>query len=152
MTSFLLLCLLFLAIWCACIESSTATQPASVINNIVTVPIVTSLQGTTTAVVEDKTQKTKRSKRKRVKAKVKKWLSGFSKLDHKNNRVLTYYGMMLAGAIARSASATAVHPLNVIKTRLQTKEGKMPEFTWKSLTRGAGMLPYLTIRFNGNAV
>ena len=50
----------------------------------------------------------KKSKRKRIKSKFKKWLSVFSKLDSKNNRVLTYYGMMLAGAIARSASATAV--------------------------------------------
>jgi hypothetical protein len=50
----------------------------------------------------------KKSKRKRIKSKFKKWLSIFSKLDNKNNRVLTYYGMMLAGAIARSASATAV--------------------------------------------
>ena len=73
-----------------------------------------------------------------MKSKLKKWMSIFSKFDHKNNRVLTYYGMMLAGAIARSASATAVHPLNVIKTMLQTKDGKMPDFTWKSLSRGAG--------------
>jgi len=62
----------------------------------------------------------------------------FSKLDANNNRVLTYYGLMLAGAVARSAAATAVHPLNVIKTMLQTKGGKMPEFRWSVLSRGAG--------------
>ena len=39
--------------------------------------------------------------------------------------MLTYYGLMLSGAVARSAAATAVHPLNVIKTMLQTKEGKL---------------------------
>ena len=37
----------------------------------------------------------------------------FTKFDENNKKVLTYYGLMLAGAIARSASATAVHPLNV---------------------------------------
>jgi len=37
----------------------------------------------------------------------------FSKYDENNKKVLTYYGLMVAGAVARSASATAVHPLNV---------------------------------------
>ncbi|KAJ1402034.1 mitochondrial carrier domain-containing protein, partial [Ochromonadaceae sp. CCMP2298] len=64
----------------------------------------------------------------------------FSRLDPKNpsERVLTYYGLMLAGAVARSASATAVHPLNVIKTLLQTKGGTMPAMKWSVLSRGAG--------------
>jgi hypothetical protein len=31
-----------------------------------------------------------------------------------------------------------VHPLNVIKIMLQTKDGKMPEFKWSVLSRGAG--------------
>jgi len=42
------------------------------------------------------------------------------------------------GAIARSVAATSVHPLNVIKTMLQTKNGKMPELSWRVLSRGAG--------------
>lgn len=64
----------------------------------------------------------------------------FSRLDERKGkgRVLTFYGLMLAGAIARSISATAVHPLNVIKIMLQTKNGKMPEFKWSILSRGAG--------------
>jgi len=62
----------------------------------------------------------------------------FSKLDANNKRVLTYYGLMLAGAVARSAASTAVHPLNVVKTMLQTKDGKMPAFSWEALSRGAG--------------
>ena len=62
----------------------------------------------------------------------------FSKLDANNKRVLTYYGLMLAGAVARSAASTAVHPLNVVKTMLQTKDGKMPAFSWEVLSRGAG--------------
>ena len=49
----------------------------------------------------------------------------FVALDKSNKTVLTYYGLMLSGAVARSASATAVHPLNVIKTMLQTKDGKV---------------------------
>eukprot|EP01041_Mallomonas_annulata_P012915 gene12915-27243_t len=65
-------------------------------------------------------------------------LNIFSRLDDNNRRVLTYYGLMLAGAVARSASATAVHPLNVVKTMLQTKDGKMPELSWRVLSRGAG--------------
>jgi len=52
--------------------------------------------------------------------------------------VLTYYGMMLAGAVARSTASTAVHPLNVVKTMLQTKGGRMPALTWDALMRGAG--------------
>ena len=66
------------------------------------------------------------------------WKSPFIKLNQKNERVLTYYGMMFAGAIARSASAAAVHPLNVVKTMLQTKNGVLPEMTMQVLTRGAG--------------
>lgn len=108
---------------------------------MMTIPLNNEVQyvaSTTVHSTVEKPLKLKKSKRKRVKAKMHKWLSVFSKLDQNNKRVLTYYGMMLAGAIARSASATAVHPLNVIKTRLQTKEGKMPELSWKSLSRGAG--------------
>jgi hypothetical protein len=37
----------------------------------------------------------------------------FTKYDKNNEKTLTYYGLMLAGAVARSVSATAVHPLNV---------------------------------------
>ena len=66
----------------------------------------------------------------------------FTKLDHNNKRVLTPYGMMLAGAVARASSATAVHPLNVIKTMLQTKEGKFPELTWQALSRGINSYLY----------
>jgi len=62
----------------------------------------------------------------------------FSTVNEKGEKVLTYYGLMLAGAIARSVSATAVHPLNVIKTLLQTKGGVMPELRWSILSRGAG--------------
>jgi len=62
----------------------------------------------------------------------------FSTINAKGEKVLTYYGLMLAGAIARSVSATAVHPLNVIKTLLQTKGGGMPELKWNILSRGAG--------------
>lgn len=80
----------------------------------------------------------------------------FTSIDKKTNkRVLNYYGLMLgvycihvtryswsfvgpAGAVARSIAATAVHPLNVIKTMLQTKGGKMPAWTWAVLSRGAG--------------
>jgi len=58
--------------------------------------------------------------------------------DAKGNKRLTYYGLMLAGAVARSVSAAAVHPLNVIKTMLQVHSGKMPEFKWSVLSRGAG--------------
>mmetsp|Transcript_7277 Transcript_7277/g.12089 ORF Transcript_7277/g.12089 Transcript_7277/m.12089 type:complete len:442 (+) Transcript_7277:132-1457(+) len=64
--------------------------------------------------------------------------SMFHTLDANGTRVLTYYGLMTAGAVARSAAATAVHPLNVIKTLLQTKGGKMPAFRWRVLSRGAG--------------
>ena len=49
----------------------------------------------------------------------------FTRLDANNRRVLTYYGLMLAGAVARSAASTAVHPLNVMKTTLQTKHGRL---------------------------
>lgn len=51
-----------------------------------------------------------------------------------------YYlnSIFFIGAIARSASATAVHPLNVWKTLLQTQNGRKPEMKWDVLTRGAG--------------
>lgn len=63
----------------------------------------------------------------------------FSKVDVKTGkRQLTYYGLMLAGAMARTVAATAVHPLNVCKTMLQTKGGVMPAFKWSVLSRGAG--------------
>ena len=66
-------------------------------------------------------------------------LNAFSKFNQREERVLTYYGMMLAGAVARSASATAVHPLNVWKTMLQTKGGELPvPITWSVYSRGAG--------------
>ncbi len=54
-------------------------------------------------------------------------------VDSHNRTVLTYYGLMLSGAVARSAAATAVHPLNVIKTMLQTKEGNLSSYRY-SLT------------------
>ncbi len=77
-------------------------------------------------------QPSKSSKRRRL-------LNTFSKFNQRDERVLTYYGMMLAGAIARSASATAVHPLNVWKTILQTKDGQPPwPPTWSAYSRGAG--------------
>lgn len=82
--------------------------------------------------------KVKGRKRKRVKAEFKKWLGAFSQEDSIGNRVLTYHGLMLAGAVARATSATFVHPLNVIKTLLQTREGKLPPMTWNALSRGAG--------------
>lgn len=63
----------------------------------------------------------------------------FARIDpNTKEKVLTYYGLMVAGAVARSVSATAVHPLNVMKTMLQTRESKMPELTWKALSAGAG--------------
>jgi len=62
----------------------------------------------------------------------------FSTKDKNGNTVLTYYGLMLSGSIARTVAATAVHPLNVVKTLLQTKDGKVPAFKWSVLSRGAG--------------
>ena len=62
----------------------------------------------------------------------------FCRKDKTGKLVLNYYGLMVAGAIARATSATAVHPLNVIKTMLQMKNGKIPPFTWSVLSRGAG--------------
>ena len=62
----------------------------------------------------------------------------FSRMGANNERELTYLGLLLAGAVARSASATMVHPLNVIKIMLQRKGGKMPEISFQSLMRGSG--------------
>lgn len=62
----------------------------------------------------------------------------FSRVDAKGKKHLTYYGLMVAGAMARTAAATAVHPLNVCKTLLQTKGGVMPALKWSVLSRGAG--------------
>jgi hypothetical protein len=62
----------------------------------------------------------------------------FSRMGTKDDYILTYYGIMLAGAVARSVSATAVHPLNVVKTMLQRRGGQFPELSWGVLTRGAG--------------
>lgn len=72
--------------------------------------------------------------------KAAKAISGsvFHRLDKDGKRVLTYYGLMFAGAMARTCAATAVHPLNVVKTMLQTKGGVMPELKWSVLSRGAG--------------
>ena len=53
-------------------------------------------------------------------------------------RLLTVWGLLLAGSISRSAAATLVHPLNVMKIMLQRREGNMPEFTWDGLMRGSG--------------
>ena len=78
-------------------------------------------------------------KRKSTISKRSRLLNAFSRYNQKEERVLTYYGMMLAGAVARSASATAVHPLNLWKTMLQTKGGEPPfPITWKAYSRGAG--------------
>ena len=44
---------------------------------------------------------------------------------------------MIAGAVARATAATAVHPLNVIKTMLQLGR-EMPEWRWHTLSRGGG--------------
>ena len=65
-------------------------------------------------------------------------LNAFCKKDKAGKLALNYYGLMVAGAVARATSATAVHPLNVIKTMLQMKNGKMPPLTWNVLSRGAG--------------
>jgi hypothetical protein len=62
----------------------------------------------------------------------------FSSTAPNGEKVLSYLGLMVAGAIARSVAATAVHPLNVIKTVLQTKDGVLPKLTWRVLSRGAG--------------
>jgi hypothetical protein len=61
-----------------------------------------------------------------------------NKLTGTNSTVLSFYGLMVAGAVARSVSATAVHPLNVIKTMLQTRHGQWPAMRWSVLSRGAG--------------
>ena len=65
-------------------------------------------------------------------------LNAFCKKDKTGKLVLNYYGLMVAGAIARATAATAVHPLSVIKTMLQMKNGKIPPLTWNVLSRGAG--------------
>ena len=57
--------------------------------------------------------------------------------------MLTYYGLMLSGAVARSAAATAVHPLNVIKTMLQTKEGSSLRIHSPTLTHASTHLHLL---------
>ena len=57
---------------------------------------------------------------------------------------------MLAGAIARAIAATAVHPLNVIKTMLQTEGGRIPELTWPALSRGMrGLAPISGLTASG---
>ena len=59
-------------------------------------------------------------------------------VHHEDGRIsLNYYGLMLAGAIARATASTAVHPLNVMKTMLQLGKN-MPERRWSTLMRGAG--------------
>ena len=75
---------------------------------------------------------------KRVVAEEIKKPNVFCRKDKTGKLVLNYYGLMVAGAVARATSATAVHPLNVIKTMLQMKDGKVPPFTWNVLSRGAG--------------
>jgi hypothetical protein len=62
----------------------------------------------------------------------------FSKIGKNGEYQLTYYGLMLSGAVARSIAATAVQPLTLIKTMLQKRNGKMPEISWRVLTRGSG--------------
>ena len=62
----------------------------------------------------------------------------FSKVGKNGEYQLTYYGLMLSGAVARSVAATAVQPLTLIKTMLQKRHGKMPEISFKVLTRGSG--------------
>ena len=62
----------------------------------------------------------------------------FAKVGPSGDYYLTYYGLMFAGAVARSVSATAVHPLNIIKTILQKKGGTIPPFSWHVYSRGAG--------------
>ena len=79
----------------------------------------------------------------------------FSQVDLNKHRVLTYYGLMLSGAMARSASATIAHPLNVLKTILQMRDYRMPTMTWRVLSRGVctqfimsiphGALNYVTV-------
>jgi solute carrier family 25 S-adenosylmethionine transporter 26 len=75
---------------------------------------------------------------KRVVAEEIKKSNIFCRKDKTGKLVLNYYGLMVAGAVARATSATAVHPLNVIKTMLQMKNGKVPPLTWNVLSRGAG--------------
>ncbi len=59
-------------------------------------------------------------------------------LDDNHNRVLNYYGLMFAGAVARSVAVVSVHPLNVIKTIMQCENGQISKWSWSALTRGAG--------------
>ena len=68
------------------------------------------------------------------------WNRSFQKFRLNGEVELNYWGLMLAGAIARSVASTAVHPLYVIKTLLQTnQEGwrGLPSLSWSTLTRGA---------------
>ena len=62
----------------------------------------------------------------------------FSLVGPDGERVLTVWGLLLAGSMARTAAATAVHPLNVMKIMLQRHKGQMPDFTWDGLMRGSG--------------
>jgi hypothetical protein len=62
----------------------------------------------------------------------------FRSFDENGHLMLTYYGLMIAGAVARTVAATAVHPLNVIKTVLQTKDVQLPSFRYSDLMRGSG--------------
>ena len=62
----------------------------------------------------------------------------FTRRGPDGERLLTVWGLLLAGSVSRSAAATLVHPLNVMKIMLQRREGNMPEFTWDGLMRGSG--------------
>ena len=82
----------------------------------------------------------------------RKFYNILSKENENGVRELTYYGQMVAGAIARSVSATAIHPLNVIKTMLQCRNAKMPELKWNVLWRGSGAqlimsIPHVAFNF-----
>ncbi|CAM9516794.1 unnamed protein product [Chrysoparadoxa australica] len=55
-------------------------------------------------------------------------------------RTLTFYETMVAGAVSRSVAQTAIHPANVAKTLLQTKNSasQLKKLSWGLMTRGAG--------------
>lgn len=55
----------------------------------------TAVRGTSTDSTFEKTKQSELTLK--TKLHIKKWLSHFSKLDANQNRVLTYYGYMLAG-------------------------------------------------------